>query len=70
MQGLCFLANNSESKRTKYIDTKYHFIREYVECGVVSVIFVRSADNKADLFTKNVPDQIQKKHQKYLKSYE
>ena len=39
---------------TKHIDIKYHFIREQVENGTVEIVFVRSEENDADIFTKNV----------------
>ena len=32
----------------------FSFWRQYVEEGIVKVIFVQSAENKADTFTKNV----------------
>jgi hypothetical protein len=54
--GAMFMANNwSTNARTKHVDVKYHFIREYVENKTVEVIFVRTDANVADLFTKNLP---------------
>jgi hypothetical protein len=39
--GAMFLTENqSMSQRTRHIDVRYHFIRDYVEDGVVQVIFV------------------------------
>jgi Reverse transcriptase (RNA-dependent DNA polymerase) len=53
--GCIFLAKNKTSgERTKHIDMKYHFIREQVENGLVEIKFVRSEDNVADIFTKNL----------------
>ena len=53
--GAIFIAHNSKnSGRTKNINIKYHFIREYIIDGIVQVQFVRSKDNLADPFTKNV----------------
>ena len=48
------------------MDTRYHFIREYVEDGVVLVVFVASEENKADPFTKNLGIEKMKKHYDYL----
>ena len=55
--GAIFLSNNSESRRTKYLDTKYHFVRHYVENGVIKVVFVTTETNLADPFTKNVNEK-------------
>ena len=52
--GAIFLSKNCEGKRTKYLDVKYHFIREYVAENIISVKFIPSEKNKADPFTKNV----------------
>ena len=52
--GEIFLSSNQESRRTKYLDTKYHFVRDYVENGVVKVVYIKTEDNLADPFTKNV----------------
>ena len=64
--GAVFLSRNSETKRTKYLDAKYHFVREHVENGVIEVIFVKSEENKADPFTKNVSWKIYAKNMEYL----
>jgi hypothetical protein len=46
--GAVYLSKNATTgNRTKHIDTRYHFVREYVEDGVVKVIFVRSENNDA-----------------------
>ena len=38
--------------RTKYIDMCYHFIREVVEDGKVTVQYIPTGDNISDIFTK------------------
>ena len=61
--GAIFLAHNTKtSHRTKHIDTCYHFVREYVEDNVLKIVFVKSADNQADPFTKNVGEEGFKKN--------
>ena len=50
------------SARTKHIDVRYHHVREYVIDGVVDIIFVRSEENDADIFTKNVGKKAFLKH--------
>ena len=53
--GAIFIDHNTKnSHRKKHIDTHYHFVSKYVEDNVVKLIFVKSADNQADPYTKNV----------------
>ena len=44
--------NPVQHSRTKYIDIKYHFIREHVMNGTVELLFVPSEMQLADIFTK------------------
>ena len=61
--GAIFMANNqTSSDRTKHVDVRYHFVREFIEDGIVKIRFVRSKDNDADLFTKNVSGELYNKH--------
>ena len=61
--GAIHLVNNRKTgNRTKHIDIAHHFIREYIEDGVVEVEFVRSEENDSDVFTKNTSGEIFKRH--------
>ena len=61
--GAIFLSHNAKnSNRTKHVDICAHLVRQYVEDGIIKVIFVRSAENEADTFTKNVRCVIFRKH--------
>ena len=61
--GAVYLAKNATTgNRTKHIDTRYHFVREYIEDGILKVLFVRSEENDADLFTKNLNTETFQKH--------
>jgi hypothetical protein len=44
--------------RTKHIDIGLHFLRDYVEEEILSLEFVGSRDNVADLFTKGLTRNI------------
>jgi hypothetical protein len=44
--------DNKFHARTKHIDVRYHFIREAVEDGKVSVVYIPTDENPADIFTK------------------
>jgi hypothetical protein len=61
--GAIYLANNqSTGKHTKHVDVRYHFVREFIEDGIVKIVFVKSAENKADVFTKNLGGELFKRH--------
>ena len=65
--GALFLSNNKTSgERTKHIDIKYHYVRELVEKKFVEIKFVKSEDNLADLFTKNLGGEAYSKHSNKL----
>nr|GEX75317.1 ribonuclease H-like domain-containing protein [Tanacetum cinerariifolium] len=49
--------NPVQHLRTKYIDLRYHFIKEKVEKGIVELFFVVTEYQLADLFTKALPEE-------------
>jgi hypothetical protein len=58
-----FMAENSSSGiRTRHIDTRYHFVCDHVEDGLIKVVFVKSSINDADMFTKNLGKEVCEKH--------
>jgi hypothetical protein len=38
--------------KTKHIDVRYHFLKDYVEKGKVKLSFVPTENQLADIFTK------------------
>ena len=61
--GAIFLTENRNSgEKTKHIDVKYHYIREQIDEGLIKIKFVKSQDNPADLFTKNLKGEAYKYH--------
>ena len=44
--------NHVFHKKSKHIDTRYHFIRKLVKEGETSVLFCGSKEKLADMFTK------------------
>ena len=46
-------ANPVNHERTKHIDVAYHFIREVVKSGVVTLYYVNTKNNISDLLTKS-----------------
>ena len=52
--GAIWLSNNrTTSDRTKHIDIRTSFVKEYQEDGKIIIKFVKSEENEADIFTKN-----------------
>nr|GEY50109.1 retrotransposon protein, putative, unclassified [Tanacetum cinerariifolium] len=47
--------NPVQHSRTKHIHTRYHFIKEQVEKGIIELYFVITEDQLADMFTKVLP---------------
>ena len=55
-QGAISLAKNPvHHKRSKHIDIRFHFIRYEVDSGIVNLMYVPTASNIADMFTKPLP---------------
>ena len=65
--GAIDLANNwSTTGKTKHIDVRFHYLRELVDQGMIKLNFVRSEENVADIFTKNLSANLFDKHSKRL----
>ena len=65
--GAIWLSNNrTTSDRTKHIDIRTSFVKEYQEDWRIIIKFVKSEDNEADIFTKNTTNVILQNHQKKL----
>ncbi|GJX75074.1 hypothetical protein Tco_0313669 [Tanacetum coccineum] len=52
---IALCCNNVQHSRAKYIDVRYHFIKEQVKNGIVELYFVRIEYQLADFFTKPLP---------------
>ena len=65
--GAIWLSNNkTTSDRTKHIDIRTSFVKEYQEDGKDIIKFVKSEDNEAGIFTKTTTNAILQDHQKKL----
>lgn len=47
--------DSKDYSRLKHVDTKFHFVRDLVQRGVIAIQFVRSSDQEADIMTKGLP---------------
>jgi hypothetical protein len=69
--GAIYMAeNNMSNNQTKHINTRYCFVRELIEDGIVKVEFVRSENNNSDIFTKKLGGELFKKHNNKFMSME
>jgi hypothetical protein len=59
---ICMSENSLTGFRTWYVDTRYHFVREFIKDGFIKIKFVRSVKNYSDLFTNNVNQELYEKH--------
>ena len=61
--GAIFLSGNiNTASRSKHIDIRTNYVNEYVEDGVLKIVFVKSADNTSDMMTKNLGGELHVKH--------
>ena len=61
--GAVFMSTNTTTNtRTKHIDIRSKFVREYVQDGTIKIIFVRSEENDSDIMTKNLGSKLHSKH--------
>jgi hypothetical protein len=49
---------------TWHVNTRYHFVQEFIKDGFIMIDFVRSAENDSDLFTKKINQELYAKHKK------
>ena len=65
--GAIWLSNNrTTNNRTKHIDIRTLFVKEYQGDEKIIIKFVKSEENEADIFTKNSTNVIFHNHQKKL----
>jgi hypothetical protein len=63
--GAMFMAQNSV--RTRHVDTRYHYVRENLDDGIIKIEFIKSVENQSDIFTQNVTQEIFERHvEKFL----
>ena len=48
--------------KTKHIDTRFHWIKQYVDENKVKVNYVKSENNVVDILTKNLQPRLFEKH--------
>jgi hypothetical protein len=61
--GVIYLSNNQAvGSRTKHIDIYTHYVHNLINEEIIKTLFVKSENNAADIFTKNVTEYLFHKH--------
>ena len=65
--GAIFMSKNiTTTGRTKHVDVRFKYVNEYVEEGIVKIVFVRSNENDSDIFTKKLGTDLHGKHSRKM----
>lgn len=49
------IASTLETKRSKHIDVRYHFIRNYIFDQTIELRYIKTSEQCADMLTKALP---------------
>ena len=61
--GTVFMSKNiNTTGHSKHIDERTKYVNEYVEDGVLKIVYVKSEENDAAIFTKNFGSELHGKH--------
>ena len=61
--GTVFMSKNiSTTGRSKHIDVLTKYVTEYVEDGILKIVYDKSEENDADIITKNLGGELHGKH--------
>ena len=63
---LALVKNPVKHSKAKHIDIRYHFVRECYNDGKISLDYVPSGDNIADIFTKPPKKHLLQKFEQFL----
>ena len=50
------------TKRSRFVDARFHYVREQVREGEIEVVRCKTTNMEADLFTKALPKETAQKH--------
>ena len=62
----CSLLRTLQPQRTRHIDIRYKWVSEFIENGDIQIVFVKTVNNNADIFTKNVSGDLNDRHVKRM----
>ena len=50
----------------KHMDIRYKYVNDYVEDGIVKIVFVKSSDKDSDILIKNLSTELYEKYSKKI----
>ena len=56
---IAFSESEGCNTRTKHVDIRYHFVRDYISQGLFSIFHISSVNNTSDLLTKILSQEVQ-----------
>ena len=62
VRAIFLIQNAKNNNQTKHIGIHAHYVCQFIEDGILKIVFVKSEDNEAGVFTKNVNNKIFKQH--------
>ena len=63
---LAIAAANTNAPRRKHIDVRHHFLREQIQQGIISLHWISTKEQPADIFTKPLPVVVFVAHRDFL----
>jgi hypothetical protein len=63
---ICIAMQDSNNHRRKHIDVKHHYLREQAQAGTITLSWVPTAEQVADIFTKPLPYAAFLKHRRII----
>ena len=60
---ICLSNNRTTSERSKHVQIRTAFVKEYQKEGKILMKFMKSEENDADINTKNTPNTTFKTHE-------
>ena len=54
--------NVAISQRPKHVNSIYRFVQEFIFDNFIKIIFVKNIDNYADIFKKNIGEELHSIH--------
>lgn len=64
---VCMATNGRISRATRHINVAYHFIKQFVKNGKITVERIGTKDQVADILTKPLSPQLHTQHRKHLR---
>lgn len=65
-QGVIHALKRWDVKRLKHVDVKYNFIKDLYHKNIISVNYIPSSDQKADIMTKGLPFESFSRHRENI----